>query len=429
MRIQRLIASFATALVFCSMVGCGNSSDKKITGERDTNIVDSKERTTQDYYEKKVKYVALGDSHSAAITDDDCLYLWGGNYRGQLGDGTEDKRNTPVKIMNNVECVALGSYHSAAVTKDGGLYLWGSNKYGELGDGTENQRSTPIRIMDNVKSVTLGNEHSAAITDDGNLYVWGRNCAAISDDADSEVCNIPVKIMDNVKCVSLGSNHSASSAAGNHSAAVTETGELFMWGFGGSGQLGDGTRESHSAPVKIMDNVKTVSLGGDHSAAITEDGKLYLWGDNHSGQIGDRSQKDRFEPVKVMDNVKEVSLGDSHSAAVTRDGNLYLWGDNYFGQLGNSKSREEYTMFDDDIDSKEPVKILSNISTVSLGYEHSAAVTDDGVLYLWEKNNFGQIGSDNDCLFSHDYIEYGGLGYEIIAYINYPIQIIPNACN
>ena len=434
MKIKRMAAYVLTASLLCSMIGCGNSStdnsvlhsEKKVTDEKDVNIVDSKERATQDYYEKKVKYVVLGDGHSSAITDDDCLYLWGANYRGQLGDGSDLDAKTPVKIMKNVEYVSLGYNHSAAVTKDGGLYLWGNNNCGQLGDGTEEQKNTPVRIMDNVKSVSLGYEHSAAITNDGSLYVWGRNSAVLSDEVDSEVCNLPVKIMDNVKSVSLGSNLKAYSGADNHSAVITENGELFMWGDNGSGQLGDGTHDSRSTPVKIMDNVKSVSLGYNHSAAITEDGQLYLWGDNYCGQIGDRSRQDRYEPVEVMSNVKEVSLGWRHSAAITNDGDLYLWGDNYYGQLGNFISGGDITSLDDDIESKEPVKILQNISTVSLGSEHSAAVTDDGVLYLWGSNKHGQIGSEKDYLFSHGYNEYGGYGNEETVYIDHPVQIIPN---
>ena len=256
-----------------------------------------------------------------------------------------------------------------------------------------------------------------------------------SDDADSdgnddsEVCNTPVKIMDNVKFVSLGSNLNASSEADNHSAVITEGGELFLWGCNSSGQIGDGTHESKSEPVKIMDNVRSVSLGYNHSAAITEDGKLYLWGDNYLGQIGDRSRQNRYEPVEVMTNVKEISLGWRHSAAITNDGDLYLWGDNYYGQLGNFRSGGDITSMDEDIESKEPVKVLSNISTVSLGAEHSAAVTDEGVLYLWGSNKQGQIGSENDYLFSHGYNEYGGWCNEDTIYINHPIQIIPNVEN
>lgn len=128
-----------------------------------------------------------------------------------------------------------------------------------------------------------------------------------------------------------------------------------------------------------------------------------------------------------MDNVIAVSLGDRHSAAITEDGSLYLWGNNYFGELGNCRSGGENTTFDEYIDSYEPIKVLSNIKNVSLGNEHSAAVTENGILYLWGSNKHSQIGIENDSLFSYGYNKYGGVLNNDTVYIDYPIQIIPDA--
>lgn len=96
--------------------------------------------------------VSLGYSHSAAITENGDLYLWGDNTYGQLGNGTNEDSNIPIKIMNNVEKVSLGYFHSAAITKNGDLYLWGHNSHGELGNGKRNEDSNiPIRIMSNMR--------------------------------------------------------------------------------------------------------------------------------------------------------------------------------------------------------------------------------------------------------------------------------------
>jgi hypothetical protein len=64
----------------------------------------------------------------------------------------------------------------------------------------------------------------------------------------------------------------------------------------------------------------------------------------------------------VLSNVASVSLGAYHSAAVTEDGDLYTWGDNQFGQLGDGTDTERHA----------PVKVLSNVASVSLGDFHSA---------------------------------------------------------
>ena len=191
-----------------------------------------------------------------------------------------------------------------------------------------------------------------------------------------------------VKQVSLG---------GSHSAAITEDGCLYLWGFDGTGQIGDKwvpnvTNEEHYYPKKILENVASVSLGWSHSAAITNDGSLYTWGNNRSGQLGDGSTKNYDYPIKIMDNVTAVSLGYEHSAAITTDGSLYMWGNNSSGALGVGRLWEKESMltplggydgFDETMCSTVPMKVMDNVKSVSLGDSRSAAITNDGSLYVW----------------------------------------------
>lgn len=148
--------------------------------------------------------------------------------------------------------------------------------------------------------------------------------AADSKDIGEAVKEPAEKSNGSVNNISLGYDNSA---------AVTKDGVLYVWGNNYYGQLGNGksgTGENDddlfsSVPVKIMDTVKAVSIGGDHCAAVTEDGSLYMWGSNTDGKLGNGTDEDILTPVKIMDNVKEVSLGDDHSGAVTNDGELYMW--------------------------------------------------------------------------------------------------------
>ena len=84
-----------------------------------------------------------------------------------------------------------------------------------------------------------------------------------------------------------------------------------------------------------------------------------------------------------MDNVSSVSLGYGRSAAITYDGSLYMWGDNEYGQLGDGTQNTH----------KTPIKIMDNVSSVSLGDRHSAAITYDGSLFTWGDDVCGQLGN------------------------------------
>ena len=209
----------------------------------------------------------------------------------------------------------------------------------------------PMEIVSS--TVSLGAHHSSAITEDGSLYLWGENEFGQLGNGTRENSSTPIKIMDNIAAVSLGADHSA---------AITEDGSLYLWGYNWYGQLGDGTTEHSYTPIKIMDGVAAVSLGYNHSAAITEDGSLYLWGRNYDGQLGDGTTEDSATPIKIMDNVAAVSLGGCHSAAITEDGSLYLWGSNSDGQLGNGNSGGDYWDYTEGVDSSTPVKIMDGVA-------------------------------------------------------------------
>jgi alpha-tubulin suppressor-like RCC1 family protein len=70
---------------------------------------------------------------------------------GQLGDGTNTDRRTPVQIGTGTgwATVAAGGEHTVAVRTDGTLWAWGYNLQGQLGDGTVTNRRTPVRVGTN----------------------------------------------------------------------------------------------------------------------------------------------------------------------------------------------------------------------------------------------------------------------------------------
>ena len=195
---------------------------------------------------ENVATVSLGAWHSAAITKDGSLYMWGYNNYGQLGNGSSgnyEKSVSPIKIMENVAAVSLGCWHSAVITKDGSLYMWGDNEYGELGNGTTNKLTRPQRVAANVQSVELGNYHTTAVSKDGGLYTWGYNKYGELGNGTTNNSYTPVKIMSDVVSSAGGSHHTI---------ALKKNGTVYTWGDNEYGELGNGNKSNQTSPVAIQ---------------------------------------------------------------------------------------------------------------------------------------------------------------------------------
>jgi hypothetical protein len=136
------------------------------------------------YVSSSVEYFkqnSVGMTHSLSVTSNGRVYAWGGNFYGQLGDGTTTLRYTPtlntfteLQIGETIESVHAGGFYSLAVTSNGRVYAWGDNFYGQLGDGTFTRRYTPTLITFNdlqmgetIQSVHAGDVHSLAVTSNG----------------------------------------------------------------------------------------------------------------------------------------------------------------------------------------------------------------------------------------------------------------------
>ena len=145
-----------------------------------------------------VASIIAGGQHTLAIKKDGTLWSWGGNYDGQLGDGTTETRLSPVKILDDVASISAGAWHTIAIKKDGSLWAWGSNNKGQLGDGTIDNKFNPLKISDDVAYASGGGNHTIAVKKDGSLWAWGLNHVGQLGDGTEIDRLTPVKILDGI---------------------------------------------------------------------------------------------------------------------------------------------------------------------------------------------------------------------------------------
>lgn len=320
------------------------------------------------------RQVSAGYSHTVAIKTDGTLWAWGGNLRGQLGDGTTADKSSPVQIgaATNWQSVSAGVQHTVTVRSDGTLWAWGDNFYGQLGDGTTANKSSPVQIgsATNWQVVAAGSYYTIAARSDGTLWTWGYNGSGQLGDGTTSSRYSPVQL-------STATNWHSASAGWSHTVAVKADGTLWAWGNNGSGQLGDGTTTNRHNPVQVgaATNWQSVAAGRSHTVAIQTDGTLWAWGNGSSNlvQIGSAT------------NWQSVAAGTGHSVAIQTDGTLWAWGANLYGQLGDGTTVTRST----------PVQLsaTTNWLAVSAGGIHSVALQTDGTLWSWGGNGSGQSGN------------------------------------
>lgn len=317
--------------------------------------------------------LAAGAAHNLYVQGDGQLWAWGANDHGQLGDGTNTDRASPVHVFDDVTAVAAGDVYSLALKSDGSLWAWGANDHGQLGDGTHVDQATPVNVLNDITAIAAGANHALALDTQGQLWGWGVNAQGQIGDGSTEARPRPVRVLANVVAMAGG---------GAHTLALKPDGTLWTWGANDRGQLGDGSTTNRTLPMRVMTDVLALSAGRRHSLALTSDGRLWTWGANERGQLGSGSTQDEITPIQVLSDVTAAAAGANHSLALTSDNRLWAWGANDHGQVGGGATIDFWT----------PNAILSDVTASGAGSEGSMAITADGRLWLWGANDRGQLG-------------------------------------
>jgi alpha-tubulin suppressor-like RCC1 family protein len=303
----------------------------------------------------------------------------GSNNLSQLGEGTQTNRAVPTQVagLTNVVAVAAGVNHSLALTSDGYVWAWGGNTDGQIGDGSNTRRATPVLLgLTNIIAIAAGQSHSVALQSDGTVWTWGDNFygqLGIGTNTDSTT---PVYL-------ATLTNATAIAAGDNYTLVAKSDGTAWAWGDNGHGQLGNGGTTNANAPVQMTGVSGAVALaaGTSHSLVLINDGTVRAVGYGQWGQLGNGSYAQQTTAVTVsgLTGVTAIAAGKDTSGARKSDGTILLWGDNSSYQLANTGYSNRWQ-------PTAPTGTPASIARLAIGYAAVVCATSDGVVWTWSTN-------------------------------------------
>ena len=226
--------------------------------------------------------------------------------------------------------VVAGQDHSLVVTQSGAVWGCGWGADGQTGLGHYNNSHRLTRLGGDISGerivkVSCAADCVLALSEGGEVFCWGNSeYGQLSSVTSEQQVNVPTHLP------SPGGRVVDIASGGTVCMLVTEGGKVWVWGWG---ILGKGPAlESSNVPTLIPEElfgtrafgesgrVKSVEAGLGHQAALTEGGDLYVWGRNRSGCLGLYTDNDRYFPLKVPigGEVRQVSLGVDHTAAIVK---------------------------------------------------------------------------------------------------------------
>lgn len=272
------------------------------------------------------------------------------------------------KIIYLGDTIAAGNAHSGAI-KDGKLFGWGRNNFGQTGIGitsTFNEAAhpdTPMPVNNaptDLVSLSFNQNHSLAMDKNGQVYSWGEdksgqlgrgnggrdNCSTTKND-----CRLSIAAIPNI------TNALIMAAGYSHNLVLDDDGNVWAFGAGGNGQLGNGTAADSSSPVLVdfskaenVGRIIQVAANANSSFALDDKGQVWGWGSDADANFGrgapcneahdcvDTQATPVLLPVSKIstqdEKIIQLATGRDHVLALTNKNTVYGWGLNTTSQVG-----------------------------------------------------------------------------------------------
>ena len=284
--------------------------------------------------------VSMGYEHACAIASDGTAHCWGGDYPPALGNGSLELALSTVPVAGGLqfEAISAGRYHTCGLTPGGAAYCWGDNFRGQLGDGSQQESSMPVRVRADLtlRTISAGGGggkpgqtlgHTCAVASDDRGYCWGENSQGeIGTGVAGGLYTEPLALPDTLRFEQVYASH-------QYSCGITTAGELLCWGRNDWGQLGRGFNSYPWAEPSIepvLGTFRAVSLSSQFqtTCVVTDAAVGYCWGWGGLGQLGYGTTESHFEPIVLPGSLafSQIDAGTDNGCGLTVDGVAYCWG-------------------------------------------------------------------------------------------------------
>lgn len=359
-----------------------------------------------------------GGNAGFGIGDDGRVYAWG--FKDLLGNNAAGNSLTPVPVSLptgvTVDQIAAGGA-AYALTDDGRIYAWGiGQNLGQLGAGGIVNAPTPVQVSSaNVSTglfsdVSARNNTAYALGSDGLVYAWGMNNygqIGVGGAIPGTNRNVPVQVQTPV-----GLTFTQVAAGGNTGYALDENGQAYAWGWGIQGRLGNGGTADSSTPVPVTMpagvSFTAIAAGSGTAYGLGDDGNVYAWGTGGNGELGNgvpgpsgSTNVFAAAPVPVLlppgITVTQIAATNQNGYALTDDGIVYAWGIGDTGQLGTGAAPPG-PFCAGGLCNPTPGAVQNppGVTYTSLGTQANTAYAtgSDGHTYAWGSHAAGNLGMD-----------------------------------
>jgi alpha-tubulin suppressor-like RCC1 family protein len=240
------------------------------------------------------------------------VWGWGDNQGGELCLGNNHQHLTPVRLPFSDVTAVAGAFDHALYDAKGQVWACGLNSLGELGDGTTRPSPVPVKVTGlgpsaRVVFLVAAFANSGALLADGRYLDWGTNAEGQlgigTRRASALPVMVPVPVLVPLPARVLQVSQGGSAPGNGQTLTLLTNGDLYAWGANGQGQLGDGKTAAQSSPERITPprgvTYRTVATSGATSYGISTRRQVYAWGGGTEGQIGNGTTESSFAQVGI----------------------------------------------------------------------------------------------------------------------------------